>query len=87
MIKDSSAANAWHIRDDKRSPINPSINFLQPNNSDTEVTLGEKIDLLSNGFKIRQTGGKVNDSGNVYIYMAFASEPFTTSTGIPCTAR
>ena len=87
MIKDSSAANGWHIRDDKRSPINPSINFLQPNNSDTEVTLGEKIDLLSNGFKIRQTGGKVNDSGNVYIYMAFASEPFTTSTGIPCTAR
>jgi hypothetical protein len=87
MIKDSSAANGWHIRDDKRSPINPSINFLQPNNSDTEVTLGEKIDLLSNGFKIRQTGGKVNDSGNVYIYMAFAENPFVTSTGIPTTAR
>jgi hypothetical protein len=87
MIKDSSAANGWHIRDDKRSPINPSINFLQPNNPDTEVTLGEKIDLLSNGFKIRQTGGKVNDSGNVYIYMAFAENPFVTSTGIPTTAR
>jgi hypothetical protein len=29
----------------------------------------------------------LNESGQTYIYMAFASEPFTTSTGIPCTAR
>ena len=31
--------------------------------------------------------GDVNESGGTYIYMAFAENPFVTSTGIPCTAR
>ena len=79
MIKDSSASNSWHIRDNKRSNFNPSVNFLVPNSSNAEVTAGEKIDLLSNGFKIKQTGGKLNDSGNAYIYMAFAENPFVTA--------
>ena len=87
MIKDTSAANSWHIRDNKRSTSNPSINFLVPNTNAAEVTAGEKIDLLSNGFKIRQTGGKLNDSGNVYIYMAFAESPFVNSNGVPTNAR
>jgi predicted cupin superfamily sugar epimerase len=87
MIKDTSAANSWHIRDNKRSTSNPSINFLVPNTTAAEVTAGEKIDLLSNGFKIRQTGGKLNDSGNVYIYMAFAESPFVNSNGVPTNAR
>ena len=30
---------------------------------------------------------QVNGSGRTYIYMAFAENPFTTSTGIPTTAR
>ena len=33
------------------------------------------------------TAAKFNASGGTYIYMAFASEPFTTSTGVPTTAR
>jgi len=87
LIKNTTAAADWHIRDNKRDTYNASTHFLLPNLSDAEVTLGEKIDLLSNGFKIRQTGGKLNDSGNVYIYMAFAENPFVTSTGIPACAR
>ena len=87
LIKNTTAAADWHTRDNKRDTYNPSTHFLLPNLSDAEVTLGEKIDLLSNGFKIRQTGGKLNDSGNVYIYMAFAENPFVTSTGIPACAR
>ena len=87
LIKNSTAAADWHIRDNKRDTYNASTHFLVPNSSAAEVTLGEKIDLLSNGFKIRQTGGKLNDSGNVYIYMCFSENPFVTSTGIPACAR
>ena len=34
------------------------------------------IDLLSNGFKIRDTGNWCNESGATYIYMAWAESPF-----------
>jgi len=43
--------------------------------------------LLSNGFKLRTNEGSVNAANTDYIYMAFAENPFTTSTGIPTTAR
>ena len=87
LIKDSSAANAWTIRDDKRNTYNPATNFLVPDSNAAEVTLGEAVDILSNGFKIKANGGKVQDSGNTYIYMAFAENPFVSSTGVPATAR
>jgi hypothetical protein len=45
------------------------------------------IDLLSNGFKLRDTDADHNHSGEHTIYMAFAENPFVTSTGIPATAR
>jgi hypothetical protein len=45
------------------------------------------VRFFSNGFKIRTTDATGNTSGNSYIYMAFAENPFVTSTGIPTTAR
>jgi hypothetical protein len=36
-------------------------------------------DILSNGFKIRETGAGTNASGSPYIYMAFAENPFKFS--------
>jgi hypothetical protein len=45
------------------------------------------IDILSNGFKIRTSTAITNTSGGTYIYMAFAENPFVTSTSIPTTAR
>jgi len=86
LIKDIDGANSWHIRDNKRSTYNPSINFLVPDSASAEVTAGEKIDILSNGFKIRQTGGKLNDA-ETYVYMAFAEAPFVNSNGVPNNAR
>ena len=59
---------------------------LRANLSDAEESSGH-IDFLSNGFKMRNTNGTQNSSGLTYIYMAFAENPFTTSTGIPTTAR
>jgi len=87
LIKNTTGAADWHIRDNKRDTYNASTHFLLPNLTDAEVTLGEAIDILSNGFKIKANGFKVQDSGNTYIYMAFAENPFVTSTGIPACAR
>ena len=90
MIKKTdSAGNYWHIYDNKRSSSGGSnvINdVLYPNRSDAEYS-EDRIDFVSNGFKIRTTNGDINTSGGNYIFMAFAENPFVTSTGIPTTAR
>ena len=59
---------------------------LNPNLTGAEGT-GTMVDFLSNGFKWRTTNGTANTNGITYIYIAFAENPFTTSTGIPTTAR
>ena len=59
---------------------------LWANSSDAESN-AYGFDLLSNGFKIRTTSATLNQSGVGYIYMAFASNPFVTSSGVPATAR
>jgi len=50
-------------------------------------SVSDWADFVSNGFKLRTTNAAINASGGTYIYMAFAENPFTTSTGIPTTAR
>jgi hypothetical protein len=90
LIKNTTSSADWHIRDNKRDTYNASTHFLKPNSSDAEVTSGEAIDILSNGFKIKANGLKVQDSGNTYIYMAFAEEPLVANSGtdgVPATAR
>jgi hypothetical protein len=37
------------------------------------------MDILSNGFKRRDTNVDVNASGGTYIYLAFAEQPFKFS--------
>jgi hypothetical protein len=83
----SSAGNQWEMRDNLRDvTFNPSDKALAPNLNSAEFTT-DPIDLLSNGFKFRGGNNQDNGSGSTYIYMAFAENPFVTSTGIPTTAR
>jgi hypothetical protein len=86
MFKSTSTTGGWEIHDNKRDTFNPSSKRLFPHLSNAEAT-EDYVDFVSNGFKFRTTDATGNTSGTSYIYMAFASEPFTTSTGIPCTAR
>ena len=82
------AGQGWNMFDNKRDPFNLVDEFLIANSSNAEATGGAlNLDFLSNGFKFRGTDGGSNTSGSEYIYMAFAESPFTTSTGIPATAR
>ena len=75
----------WHLFDNKRLGYNLNNYGVQPNLSNAENT-AQDLDILSNGFKHRQSGNDLNGS-NTYIYMAFAENPFVTSTGVPATAR
>ena len=86
MIKRTNSTESWYIHDNKRDTFNPSDKHLLANSSNAENPQ-EDIDLLSNGIKIRSTDSGYNASGSTYIYMAFAENPFVTSTGIPVTAR
>jgi len=86
IYKKSSGAENWFIHDNKRQGYNPENELLFPNLSNAESTVN-RIDLFSNGFKATDSDVGVNGSGQTYIYMAFASSPFTTSSGVPTTAR
>ena len=88
LLVKSTATNDWILHDTKRNPHNVSNVTLFPNGTDADVTNTiYNQDILSNGFKARTTHARLNGSGVTYIYMAFAENPFTTSTGVPATAR
>ena len=91
MWKRTSGTSDWVIWDNKRDPDNAVLKALYPNVDDAESTssdgTGTSIDILSNGFKMRTNNAVMNGSGEDFIYMAFAENPFVTSTGIMGTAR
>jgi hypothetical protein len=94
MLKRIDSADSWAIFDNKRSDsggFNVIDKHLRADTSGAEYDPGgvpaAQIDILSNGFKQREANGQLNASGGTYIYMAFAENPFVTSTGVPTTAR
>ena len=79
----------WVMLDNKRDTINTAgaAHALTANRKDAEDTSNlTNVDFLSNGFKFRGGADAVNASA-AYVFMAFAENPFVTSTGIPATAR
>ena len=88
--KDSSTNSDWAIYDNKRSNIgngdNENNDFLRANDTAVEAS-ASGLDILSNGFKIRSTSSRVNANDSVYIYIAFADNPFVSSKGVPTTAK
>ena len=87
IIKRTDAAEAWVTLDTARNPFNGMDARLFPNQNTAESTSQVIIDSLSNGFKLRTADSAYNGNAASYIYMAFAENPFVTSTGIPTTAR
>jgi hypothetical protein len=81
----SHSGGGWEIVDSKRDGYNGENNRLYPNDTAAEGT-GNDYDLLSNGFKVRQSGGS-QQSGRTNIYIAFAESPFVNSNGVPNNAR
>ena len=90
MLKPTTFAEEWAMIDTKRNPFNQAMKQLKANSDGAEydgASVTNGIDILSNGFKVRTSRTEINANTHTYIYMAFAENPFTTSTGIPTTAR
>ncbi len=87
LIRRTDATNNWLIYDHKRSGYNPKQDKLYPDDASAEDASTTSVDLLSNGFKLRASSASQNALNGTYIFMAFAANPFVTSTGIPTTAR
>jgi hypothetical protein len=85
MIKNTATATDWEMIDNKRLGYNDLNYRLFPNTNGAENTTDRIADILSNGFKIRNTSTAFNGSGNNIIYMAFAEEPLVGDN--PATAR
>jgi len=88
MTKPSNKTGEWFMIDNKRDPSNYVRRRLKANGNAAENTDdNQDFDILSNGFKPRRSAGDWNSSGDTFIYIAFAEQPFVTSTGVPATAR
>ena len=79
IVKNADGTTNWRMN-------GPDGVFLSANTNEAVYDSGNgPIDRLSNGFKIRG-GGDLRENHNTFIYMAWASNPFVTSTGVPTTA-
>ena len=85
IFKRTDSTNDWGIFDNKRNTFNEVDSGLKVNDNATEYT-GNDCDFLSNGVKLRSTGGD-NNASATYLFMAFAESPFVASNGDPSTAR
>jgi len=86
----SQGSTVWFMWDSKRDPINVANHTVEANSAAAEGSTASGatnwIDILSNGYKIRNTGSHLNASGRQYIYMAFAQNSFVATSALPSTA-
>ena len=81
MIKSTDTSRHWRIYDATREPFNVKNLSLHASTANTETHFGsDEMDFLSNGFKIRSTGSFHNSQDKVYLYVAFAANPFALNT-------
>jgi hypothetical protein len=75
LLKSTGVEN-WFVFDSSRNTYNVTTARLYPSLSNAEDTNLNTLDLLSNGFKFRDTNVAWNGSGTTYIYACFAENPF-----------
>ena len=80
-IKRTDTTGEWFAFDTARDTFNVSYKWTKPNNDGTEPTTAgnDDWDLLSNGFKPRNSNGNQNASGGTCIFCAWAETPFRTA--------
>jgi hypothetical protein len=82
MAKDvtNTTSASWLIQDTSRDTYNVGYKSLYAEQTSVEsVSSADNVDILSNGFKIRNASSAWNNSGQTFIYMAFAENPFNSS--------
>jgi hypothetical protein len=74
-------SGSWLVHDDARNTYNVTDKILLWNDGGAEFSgSNDKIDMLSNGFKLRSSNAGINGSGSDYIYLAMAHNPFKYAT-------
>ena len=85
----------WAFADEARNYANVSNHTLAANSANAESGFGtgvnvfgsgNKIDILSNGIKIREASNYNNTQGATYLYIAFG-QTLVGSNNVPATAR
>ena len=78
MVKRTDSGGEWVMWDNRRSGFNVDNDFLYANDSRAEYNGSTyvRLDLTSNGFKMRDNSADTNGSGATYIYLAIAEQPF-----------
>ena len=75
IVKKLNATHNWPMVDDFTMPFNKDQTiFSEADTTDAEDT-DPCIDLLSNGFKVRDTAARYNTDGSTYAFWAWASLP------------
>lgn len=70
-----TAGENWYMYDTTRDSFNVATSSLIANTTSGKYTVINSMDILSNGFKIRNNDTFLNASAGTYIYMAFAESP------------
>ena len=78
ITKRTDANGGWVLWDTARNTFNVATEELYPDDPSNEYT-GGGIDILSNGFKLRNSSAHENNLNGSYIYIAFAEHPFKTA--------
>ena len=80
MYRNRDASENWVIHDTKRDVDNLVSHRVDADRSNAEdstvSSTHPNIDILSNGFKHRASGAVSNSSGAIFLYLAFAENPF-----------
>jgi hypothetical protein len=88
LIKHSSNTGSWFIIDTVRGDVNPIGNssvtgvlIADASSNEAGLSGGYAVDVLSNGFKIRNSSNAFNlSTSDTYIFAAFAEAPFKYAT-------
>jgi hypothetical protein len=78
LLKRTDTTGNWIVWDTVRNTFNVMGEELYPNLSNAGSTATD-LDILSNGFKLRNTTADFNASGGSYVGFAFAESPFKYS--------
>ena len=85
IIKRTDTSDTWTVWDNKRVGYNSANYVIEADNTNAEAS-SDRLDILSNGFKLGYNWTPINSSGGTYIYMAFG-QSLVGSNNVPCTAR
>ena len=86
LVQGDFGSDSTKMWDHKRPGYNLINNWLEADDNQAEGTGSNQIDIVSNGFKIRNTNTAGNTNNGAIYYMAFAAAPLVGSNDTPAVA-